>query len=100
MFTSAYKAKVFYSVIKFIFIDMVNEFAFFKRSTEMFFHNKTMFKNRFFVNLNISHPLLSMNPAYRRIIFHKFCPLFSTLTLSIVQHTHINSKQIFTEVIS
>lgn len=45
MVTSFENGKIINSIICFYSIFMMNNFTFFKRSVEFFFHNKSMFKN-------------------------------------------------------
>lgn len=58
------KLKIFYSVIALYAIDVVNVFPRFKRSAKMFFHNKTMLKNGFFLSDSMNSRGYVSTPFY------------------------------------
>ena len=63
MFRACQNFKIFYSIIRFVFIYMMNVFFCRKRSSDMFLHNKSVLKNRLAIHRNNSISMKTYPPS-------------------------------------
>jgi len=89
MFALRHQLQILNTIIKTIFIYMVNSFMLFERSAKMLFHNKTVFEYFCSIYANVSGVYTFMNPTRRWNVFFslKLSRFFNSKPTDVVVDT-------------